>query len=191
MKHCQQLLDYLATQDPAVLTYCKSDVVLAVHSNASYLNEEEAQSRASSHHFLSKDVPFPPNNGAVHNVAEIIKGIMSSASESKLGSMYMNARKAVKERIILEEMGHKQPPTPFQVNNSTAEGIVNKQVQPKRTKAMDMRFHWLHDREAQGQFKIYWRPGGTNLACQRESRIPHKNKRPGRLTGSQTDHKRK
>ena len=29
---------------------------------------------------------------------------------------------------------------------------------------MDMRFHWLHDQEAQGQFKIYWGPGGTNLA---------------------------
>ncbi len=27
-----------------------------------------------------------------------------------------------------------------------------------------MRFHWLRDREAQGQFKIYWRPGTTNLA---------------------------
>ncbi len=40
----QQLLDYLATQEPAVLTYCKSEIVLAVHSNASYLNEKEAQS---------------------------------------------------------------------------------------------------------------------------------------------------
>ena len=29
---------------------------------------------------------------------------------------------------------------------------------------MDMRFHWLRDREAQGQFNIYWRPGNTNLA---------------------------
>ncbi len=29
---------------------------------------------------------------------------------------------------------------------------------------MDMQFHWLHDREAQGQFKIYWQQGGTNLA---------------------------
>jgi hypothetical protein len=38
----QQLLDYLAMQEPAVLTYCKSEMVLAVHSNASYLNEEEA-----------------------------------------------------------------------------------------------------------------------------------------------------
>ncbi len=38
----QQLLGYLATQAPAVLTYCKSEMVLAVHSDASYFNEEEA-----------------------------------------------------------------------------------------------------------------------------------------------------
>ncbi len=29
---------------------------------------------------------------------------------------------------------------------------------------MDMRFHWLHNPEAQGQFKINWWPGKTNLA---------------------------
>ena len=30
--------------------------------------------------------------------------------------------------------------------------------------ALEMRLNWLKDQEAQGQFKIYWRPGGTNLA---------------------------
>ena len=105
-------MDYLTTQEPAVLTYRKSDMVLAVHSDASYLNEEEARSRAGGHHFLSEDVPLLPNNGTIHNVAEIIKGIMSSAAEAELGAMYINARKAVEERIILEEMGHKQPATP-------------------------------------------------------------------------------
>jgi hypothetical protein len=139
-------------------------MVLAVQSDASYLNEEEARSRAGGHHFLSEDVPLPPNNGAIHNVAEIIKGVMSSAAEVELGAMYINARKAVEERIILEEMGHKQPATPVQVDNSTAEGIINKRVQPKRTKAMDMRFHWLRDRSTQNQFRFYWRPGTTNYA---------------------------
>jgi hypothetical protein len=129
----QQIMDYLATQEPAVLTYRKSDMVLAVHSDASYLNEEEARRRAGGHHFSSEDVPLPPNNGAIHNVAEIIKGVMSSAAEAELGAMYINARKAVEIRIILEEMGHKQPATPIQVDNSTAKGIVNKRVQPKRT----------------------------------------------------------
>jgi hypothetical protein len=40
----------------------------------------------------------------------------------------------------------------------------NNKIQPKCTKAMDMGFHWLRNREAQGQFKIYWQPRRTNLA---------------------------
>jgi hypothetical protein len=42
MHHTQQLLDYLATQEDAVLTYNASDMILAVHSNASYLSEPKA-----------------------------------------------------------------------------------------------------------------------------------------------------
>ncbi len=59
--------------------------------------------------------------------------------------MYINPRKAIDEQMILEEMGHKQLATPVQVDDSTAKGIINKWVQPKRTKAIDMRFHWLQD----------------------------------------------
>ncbi len=61
-------------------------------------------------------------------------------------------------------MGHPQPRTPIQTNNLTAEGVINNKIQPKQTKAMDMGFHWLRDREAQDQFCIYWWPGKTNLA---------------------------
>eukprot|EP00804_Cyclotella_cryptica_P028278 CCRYP_014620-RA/>CCRYP_014620-RA protein AED:0.46 eAED:0.45 QI:0/0/0/1/0/0/2/0/163 len=61
--------------------------------------------------FFQKAFPSP-NNGAIHNVAEIIKAVMSSAAEAETGGLYINARKAVEIRNILEEMGHKQPPTP-------------------------------------------------------------------------------
>jgi hypothetical protein len=61
-------------------------------------------------------------------------------------------------------MGHPQLKTPMQTDNTTAERVINNRIQPRRTKAMDMQFHWLCDRKAQGQFKIYWQPGGTNLA---------------------------
>ena len=67
-------------------------------------------------------------------------------------------------RIILEELGHKQPPTPLQTDNAMADAVINGKIQPKRTKAMDMRFHWLRDRECQRQFRIYWRPGKMNYA---------------------------
>eukprot|EP00956_Cyclotella_meneghiniana_P039603 scaffold175244_cov70-Cyclotella_meneghiniana.AAC.1 len=106
MQRTQHFLDYAATQEPAVTTYRASDMVLAIHSDAGYLNEEDARSRAGGHHFLSEDVPSPPNNGAIHNEASIIKAVMSSAAEAEMGALYTNARKGVEERNILEEMGH-------------------------------------------------------------------------------------
>ncbi len=89
---------------------------------------------------------------------------MSSAAEAELGALYLNAREAVYLRHILTEMGHPQPRTPIQTGNSTANGVIHNKIQPRQTKAMDMRFYWLRDRESQGQLKIYWRPGKTNLA---------------------------
>ena len=90
--------------------------------------------------------------------------VMSSATEAELAALYIMAREAVYIRIVLEEMGHKQPPTPLQTDNSMAEAVTNGKIQPKQTKAMDMRFHWLRDRECQEQFRIYWRPGKSNYA---------------------------
>jgi len=164
MQQTKQLLDYLATQEDAVLTYNASDMILAVHSDTSYLSEPKARSRAGGHFFLSNNAEVPPNNGAVLNIAHIIKHVMTSATEAELAALYIMAREAVYIRIILEEMGHKQPPTPVQTDNSMADGVINGKVQPKRTKAMDMRFHWLRDRECQEQFRFYWRPGKLNYA---------------------------
>ncbi len=39
MQQTLQFLDYLATEEDAVLSYHASDIMLAVHSNASYLIE--------------------------------------------------------------------------------------------------------------------------------------------------------
>jgi hypothetical protein len=63
---------------------------------------------------------------------------MSSVTEAELAGLYIMAREAVYIRIILEEMGHKQPPTLLQTNNSMAEAAINGKVQSKQTKAMDM-----------------------------------------------------
>ena len=181
----QQLLDYLSTQEEAVLTYNASDMILAVHSDASYLCEPKARSRAGGHFFLSNNSNIPPNNGAILNIAHIIKHVMTSATEAELAALYIMAREAVYIRIILEEMGHKQPPTPLQTDNSMADGVVNGKIQPKRTKAMDMRLHWLRDRECQEQFRIYWRPGKLNYAdywTKHHAAKHHKNVRKEFLT---------
>ena len=90
---------------------------------------------------------------------------MSSATEAELAALYISACEAVYIRIdILNETGHKQPPTPVQTANSMAEGIINSKIQLKQTKAMDMQFHWLRDRECQEQFRFHWWPGKLNYA---------------------------
>jgi hypothetical protein len=162
-------------------------MVLAIHSDALYLSEPKARSRAGGHFFCSEDVPDPPDNGAVHTVAKIIKAVMSSAAEAELGGLFLNAKSAVPIRKTLEELGHKQPPTPIQTDNSTECGVINHEVQPKATKAMDMRFYWLKDRESQKQFKIFWRSGKLNKGDYYTKHFPaihHKTRRPSIITPS-------
>eukprot|EP00804_Cyclotella_cryptica_P028370 CCRYP_016433-RA/>CCRYP_016433-RA protein AED:0.40 eAED:0.40 QI:0/-1/0/1/-1/1/1/0/247 len=138
-----QFLDYALSHPNAGVTYPVSDMVLAAHSDASYLSETNAHSHTGGHFFLSENEHYPINNGAVLNIAQIIKAIMSSAAETKLGALYINACEVIPLRHLLTEMGHPQPPTPIQTDNSTALGIVNNTIQPKRTKVTDMHFHWL------------------------------------------------
>jgi hypothetical protein len=164
LKKVHQFLDYAATHPEAIVTYKKSNMVLAIHSDASYLSEPKARSRAGGHFFLSKNGNNPPNNGAVLNVSKIIKAVMSSAAEAELGALFINAKTAVPMRRTLEELGHPQPQTPIQTDNSTAYGVINNKIQPKATKAMDMRFYWLKDRESVEQFKYHWSPGKDNTA---------------------------
>jgi hypothetical protein len=164
MEEIKQLLDYYASQEEAIVTYHASDMILAVHSNASYLNKRKPGSRAGGDLYLSNHVPYPPNNGAILNIAKVIDAIVSSAAEAELGALFMNAREAIYLQRILVEMGHSQPKTPIQTDNSTAKGFVNSKIQPKCIKSMNMRFEWLKDRQAKEQFRFYWRSSKTNLA---------------------------
>jgi hypothetical protein len=164
IEEIKRLLDYCASQEEAIVRYHASDMKLAVHSNASYLNKRKLQSHAGGHFYLSNNVPYLPNNGTILNIAKVIDAVVSSAAEAQLGALFMNAREAVYLQCILVEMGHLQPKTPIQTDNSTAKGFINSKIQPKCTKLMDVRFEWLKDREAKDQFRFYWRSGKINLA---------------------------
>ena len=166
-----QLLNYAATHPDATIRYNASAMVLWDHSDASYLSEPKARSRVGGHLFLSEhpdNIPQtptsqPPLNGPIHTVCHILNNIMASAAESEVGALFVNAQDIVPIRTTLIELGHPQPPTPIQTDNSTAAGFANDTIKQKRSKAMDMRFYWLKDREQQGQFRIFWRPGTENL----------------------------
>jgi hypothetical protein len=52
MQQTLQLLNYLATQEDAVLSYHTSNMVLAEHWNTSYLSKPKVQSQVGGHFFL-------------------------------------------------------------------------------------------------------------------------------------------
>jgi hypothetical protein len=159
-----QMLDYLATHPEATIRYHASYMILHIHSDASYLSVSNARSRLGGLFFLGNKYPEQDTlNGSILNVAAVIKNFVASAAESEIGACFHNAQSGAPLGVTLTELGHTQPPTPLQTDTYTAYGIVNEVIKQKRSKAMDMRYHWLTDRARQKQFNVYWRPGRENL----------------------------
>jgi hypothetical protein len=86
--------------------------------------------------------PYPQFNGAVLSIAQIIKFVMASATESELAALFITSREMIPHRQTLINMGWPQPKSPIQTDNSKAAGVVNNTIVPRRSKMMDMRF-WV------------------------------------------------
>ena len=53
---------------------------------------------------------------------------------------------------MLTALDHLQPATPEKTDNSTASGFVNDTLKKKRSKACDVRYHWLSDQSSLDNF---------------------------------------
>ena len=73
-------------------------------------------------------------------------------------------RDATPLRNILTDMGYPQTASPMQTDNKFADDIAHDTVKSKRSKAFDIHYHWVRDRVRQGNFDVYWRECGHNLA---------------------------
>jgi hypothetical protein len=166
LAHVNQFLDYMWTHPDAKIRYRASDLILNVHSDASYLSAPKARSHAGGYFFLGS-IPqdAEPNiiNGAIHITCTIFKLVAALAAEAELGALFLNAQEAKVIRLVLEELGHPQPPTPIHVDNTTTVGIVNNTIKQQRSRAMEMRYFWLLDGEVQKLFRFNYQPGQENL----------------------------
>ena len=109
MKRVKKPLDYATSQEEAIIIFNVSGMVLAIHSNASYLSEKNARSRAGGHHLISSDKENPPNNGAVLNLSTITRSVMSSSAKAELGILFLNAKTALTMSKTLGDLVHPQP----------------------------------------------------------------------------------
>jgi hypothetical protein len=92
MELFKQILDYMATQEDAILTYHASNMVLAIHSNTSYLSKPISCSCAGGHMFMAGKDNIPFNNGAILKISQIIQAVVSSVVEAELGALFINVK---------------------------------------------------------------------------------------------------
>jgi hypothetical protein len=104
------------------------------------------------------------NSTAILSIAQIIKFVMALAAESELAVLFITAREMIPHHQTLNAMGWPQPKSPIQMDKSTAVGITNKTIVPRKAKMMDMGFWWLHCHASQDQFCYYWDAGSKNWA---------------------------
>jgi hypothetical protein len=97
-----QLLDYCATHPDAEVRFHASDMVSQVISDASYLSEPAARSRAGGHFYMgNNDERQQQINGPILYLYGIIKHVMSPAAEAEIGSIFIIAKEAETLRVML------------------------------------------------------------------------------------------
>ena len=141
-------------------------MILNIHSDASYLSTPKARSRAGGYFFLSsipQDAEPIIINGAIHVTCTILKLVAASATEAELGALFLNAQEAKVIRLVLEELGHPQPPTLIHVDNTTTVGIDNNTIKRQQSRAIEMCYFGLLDGKVQKLFCFHYQPGQEKL----------------------------
>jgi hypothetical protein len=166
------LLNYFATHPAAVIRYNASDMVLHIHSDATYLSASQARSRIGGFFLLraktgDKQTPpspskSPPFNRPVLVNSTILKLLMASARKAELGAVFYNAKDGAMLRTILEEL------SPTDNTDSDRQHLCfwhcDDAAKQCRSKVIDMHFYWIRDFIKNRGFMVYRRKGNENDA---------------------------
>ena len=142
-------------------------MILNVHSDTSYLSELQSRSHVSTQFFLGwipDDMSPLESNGAILTLCTTLKFVAALAAEVELGALFLNCREPKILCLVLEELGHLQPPTPVACNNSTTTVIANNMVKKARSRSMEIRYFWVADHVKLKKINVGWQPEKEQLA---------------------------
>ena len=136
----------------AKVKFRASDMIMNIHSDASYLTEPKARSRSCGHFFMGwmpmDNTPIKLN-GAFHMLCLILRFVVASAVEAELRTPFLNCQEGMIFRLTLKDLGHPQPKTPVHCDNAIAIGIANNTIKRQQSGSMEMRYFWVGDKVAQ------------------------------------------
>jgi len=104
-KDINQFPQYCATHPNAKIRYHVSEMLLKIHSDASYMNEKKARSTAGGYYWLGNKIEHKNKiklNGPIHFLCTLIKLVCASAAEAELAALFLNSRKGIKMKRALE-----------------------------------------------------------------------------------------
>jgi hypothetical protein len=107
-----KILNYCNTHPETKIRWHASDMILHIHSDASYLSEKGAKSRAGGFFYMGSSTSTDKNltNGTILIISKVLKHVMSSAVEAEIGAVFINVKEGAVLRTTLQELGHPQPP---------------------------------------------------------------------------------
>jgi uncharacterized membrane protein YgcG len=162
--HAVRLLQYAARYPNNEIVFHKSKMHLIIQGDASFNSRPKGRSVAGGIAYCGDADDPTTENGMLHAISSIIDVVCASAGEAEYGAAYINAQYGVGLRHILIALGHPQPATPILCDNEFAIGLATDTIKQRKSKSIDLRFHWIRDRIRQGQFTIRHVPGEQILA---------------------------
>jgi hypothetical protein len=99
-----KLINYCNTHPETKIRYHASGMILHIHSDASYLSEKEAKSRAGGFFYMvsSTNTYKKLTNGEILIISKVLKHVMSSEAEAEIGAVFINSKEGAVLRTALE-----------------------------------------------------------------------------------------
>ena len=163
-KEVERFLQYANKWPDATMRIHASNMKLVCHSDGSYLSESEARSRAGGILFLGDCADNEAPNAPICFLSVIIKTVVTSATATEYAAAFIVGQAAISIINTLTDLGYPQNETEIFCDNLCAVGIANNTFNLKRTKTIDMRYHWIRDQVKLRVFRIIWKAGKFNLA---------------------------
>ena len=164
MDKALRLLAYGATFPNATIVYYPSDMILKSNVDGSYNSESDGRSRAAVFSYCGRSADPSFVNGPIECISTVIPTVVASAAETEYASLFVGGKSLLPLRYTLLDMNCIQPPTEIITDNVAAKGIATNTCKQRRSKSIDMRYHWIRDRVGLKDFVITWRPGSESIA---------------------------
>jgi len=148
---------YLASMQDYTLEYGRKEEGLIAYADADW--GSETTSRRSTSGFMIK-----LGGAAVSWTSKAQKTVALSSTEAEYMSLSDTSRQLVWTRSLMQEIGFKLGPLPLCGDNQGAIFIASNAVQEKRTKHIDIRYHYIREVVEQRQIDLFFIPTEENPA---------------------------